>query len=126
MLALTTKLVSIHKLCKDNNVFIEVYDKFLFVKDNCSKRIILQGPVDNGLYKFLVGATKVTVHSRHHDAFVEISLVWHDKLVHAFEPIVSKILQSCGISVSYSTHLSSVCISCEIAKSIYFLTNQHM
>ena len=47
----SNNLISVRKLCSDNKVFIEFYATHFLVKDQVSKRVILQGQLDNGLYK---------------------------------------------------------------------------
>lgn len=43
--------MSIHKLCSDNNIFIEFHLHQFFIKDNHSKNIFLLWPIDKGFYK---------------------------------------------------------------------------
>ena len=44
------KLVSVSKLCRGNNVFIEFHASHFLVKDAFSNKVILQGSLENGLY----------------------------------------------------------------------------
>ena len=48
---ISNNLISVTKLCFDNKVFVEFYATHFLVKDQVSKRVILQGQLDNGLYK---------------------------------------------------------------------------
>lgn len=43
--------VCLYKIYKDNGVFVEIYDNFLFVNDIYLKRVLLRGTVENRLYK---------------------------------------------------------------------------
>ena len=47
---ISSNLVSVRKLCGDNNVFLEFYPSFFLIKDTNSNRVILQGQLENGLY----------------------------------------------------------------------------
>lgn len=43
-------LVSIHRLAKDNNVFLEFHPNFFLVKDQDMRSMLLRGPCKQGLY----------------------------------------------------------------------------
>ncbi|KAL5548510.1 hypothetical protein UlMin_003741 [Ulmus minor] len=49
---MSSNLVSVSKLCLDNNVFIEFHPFFFVIKNSISKKVILQGKVEYGLYTF--------------------------------------------------------------------------
>lgn len=57
----TTNLVSIHRLCFDNNVCLEFHSHMFFIMDKHTKKVLLQGPIDRDLYKVLnkTGAIKI-------------------------------------------------------------------
>ncbi|RVW96111.1 putative mitochondrial protein [Vitis vinifera] len=40
------------KFCADNNTFFEFHPRFFFVKDQVTKKILLQGSLEHGLYRF--------------------------------------------------------------------------
>ena len=50
---ISNNLISVTKLCYDNKVFVEFYATHFLVKDQASKGVLLQGQLDNGLYKVL-------------------------------------------------------------------------
>jgi hypothetical protein len=43
-------LVSVHRLAKDNKAFLEFHPTFFLIKDQVSKRVILHGRCEGGLY----------------------------------------------------------------------------
>ncbi|WKA13353.1 hypothetical protein VitviT2T_030658 [Vitis vinifera] len=49
--ALSNKIISVSKLCADNTTFVEFYHDFFLVKDQVSKKVLLQGQLVNGLYQ---------------------------------------------------------------------------
>lgn len=50
--SITKNLISVSQFCSDNNVFFEFHSTSCFVKDQATKRVLLEGAVDGGLYKF--------------------------------------------------------------------------
>lgn len=50
--SITKNLISVSQFCSDNNVFFEFHSTACFVKDQATKRVLLEGAVDGGLYKF--------------------------------------------------------------------------
>ena len=49
---ISKKLISVTKLCADNKAFIEFFSTHFLMKDQMSKKVLLQGNLENGLYKF--------------------------------------------------------------------------
>ncbi|KAI9184983.1 hypothetical protein LWI28_003112 [Acer negundo] len=49
--SISNRLISVNKLCSDNNVIVEFLPKSLFVKDLLTRKILLQGQLDHGLYR---------------------------------------------------------------------------
>lgn len=47
-------LLSISKLSADNIVFVEFYADSCFVKDKVTKKVVLQGKLENGLYQLQI------------------------------------------------------------------------
>ncbi|KAI4387440.1 hypothetical protein MLD38_005274 [Melastoma candidum] len=48
--AISQNLISVSKLCRDNNVFVEFHPDVCFVKDKSTNQILLQGTMHQGLY----------------------------------------------------------------------------
>lgn len=49
---LATNLISVSKLCHDNNSFVEFHPRHFLIKDQQMKNTLLQGKLDQGLYMF--------------------------------------------------------------------------
>lgn len=50
----TKNLLSIAKLAQDNNVIAKFNSDIVFVKDQATKKVLLQGAFKNGLYSVLL------------------------------------------------------------------------
>lgn len=66
------RLMSVSRLCNDNNAFVEFHSNFFVVNDNTTKCQLLKGPMQHGLYR--IPASKIT----HHDAAPKHSGIQHD------------------------------------------------
>ena len=49
---ISKQLISVTKLCADNKAFIEFFSTYFLVNDQGSKKVLLQGNLENGLHKF--------------------------------------------------------------------------
>lgn len=87
-------LVFIHKLCCDNDVFIEFYSYLFFVKDKYTKKVLLHSPLDYGLYKILANtaAHKTVSTVLDFSSASLITSIWYEHLGHTSHPIVHIIL----------------------------------
>jgi hypothetical protein len=45
-------LVSVHRLAVDNNAFLEFHPNFFLIKDQATRRTLLEGKCRGGLYPF--------------------------------------------------------------------------
>lgn len=52
ILPITKNLLSVSQFCVNNNVVFEFHPNSYFVKDGTTKKNLLEGAVDEGLYKF--------------------------------------------------------------------------
>jgi len=99
------------------------------VKDLHTKKILAQGRLENGLYKFPALSNKKMAYVGIKDLSVFHSPIsrttqnkidiWHHRLGHAATDVVAQILQSCNVSYekNKATDCSTICSSCKLAKS---------
>ncbi|RVW86789.1 Retrovirus-related Pol polyprotein from transposon RE1 [Vitis vinifera] len=98
----------------DNNSLIEFRSNSFFVKDLHTKKVLAQGKLENGLYRFpvlnnkkvaFVGATNSSTFYSHNSSIFDNKVkLWHYRLGHASTDILAK-------SHRLPTHLSLSCAS---------------
>ena len=99
--ALFNSLLSITKLCSDNRAFVEFHSNFFLVKDQVTKKVLLQGQLDHGLYKVSPVPSKSSsnFYSPSPASFLSKSQaanLWHKRLGHASSKVVSTVLSLCN------------------------------
>ncbi|RVW98057.1 Retrovirus-related Pol polyprotein from transposon TNT 1-94 [Vitis vinifera] len=119
---ISANLISVAKFCSDNNALIEFHSNGFFVKDLHTKRVLAQGKLENGLYKFPVISNRKTAYvGITNDSTFQCSTIgnkrelWHHRLGHAATDIVTRIMHNCNVSCG--KYKATVCSSCQLAKS---------
>ncbi|RVW33428.1 Retrovirus-related Pol polyprotein from transposon RE1 [Vitis vinifera] len=86
--------------------------------DQVSKRVLLQGQLDNGLYKVQSSCSPsaVSFHPQVFIANIKDQNLWHKRLGHLALSIVNQILDSCNIVRTQKIGFN-FCSSCQLAKS---------
>ena len=110
----TKKLLSVHKLTRDNNVFVEYHPMFFLVKDRLTKRVLVRGSSRGGLYPFGPGAM-----SSHKASFsaTTSSELWQCCLGHPAHQVVQQIIRAFDLLCASRSKNNSVCDACMQAKS---------
>ena len=108
-------LLSAHRLAFDNNAFVEIHPNSFFIKDQATRRTLLQGRCRRGLYslssipssssKQVLGVIKPS------------SERWHARLGHPSLAIVKKIISQNKLLCSSDFDNDSVCDACQKGKS---------
>jgi hypothetical protein len=101
-------LISIHRLARDNHVFLELHPWFFLIKDQGTKRILHHGKVERGLYplKSLVGVQAL--------CSVKVSYErWHNRLGHHSSPIVQRVLLKNNLSFDGKSSSGSLFDACQ-------------
>jgi histone deacetylase 1/2 len=106
-------LVSVHRLTSDNSIFIEFHPDSFLIKDQATKKTLLRGRCDRGLYplparrtiKQAYGSTKISFDR------------WHSRLGHPAAPLVEKVISQFNLPVLADSNKHSVCDACQKAKS---------
>lgn len=62
---ISKNLLSVHKLCVDNNIFLEFHSHCFYIKDNAMQRILHQGKGRNGLYNLAGSSSSFKISSFH-------------------------------------------------------------
>lgn len=137
--SITKNLLSVSQFCTDNNVYFEFNSTSCFVKDQRTKKVLLQGAVEGGLYKFtslqspLCNKTS-KLNSPHEEPKKAQSVeqsplyqsftssltnlqTWHARLGHPSLKVVIRALSSCNIPYTSTHSISTLCHACQLGKS---------
>jgi hypothetical protein len=111
---ITKHLISVHKFSRDNDVFIEYHPWHFSIKDRQSKKNLLVGTCESGLYPI----TPSDAASLHHALFSRSPsrAQWHARLGHPSLQVVQSVLHLNNISCPSESSLP-VCNACQLAKS---------
>ena len=126
--SISHNLISVTELCIDNKAFIEFYPTYFLVKDQVTKKTLLQGYVDQGLYKvqppshfiqlsFSCAPSQPTINSysslsksinktnsiptfNMHCVQYSDTNLWHRRLGHPNFHVVQTVMKLCNPSIS--------------------------
>ncbi|KAA3477498.1 Retrovirus-related Pol polyprotein from transposon TNT 1-94 [Gossypium australe] len=113
------------QFAKDNSVYFEFHHFLCFVKDIWTGKILLEGLMHNGLYKF--DFSRALVHKSTSASILESPLLntvqatssfalWHNRLGHPCRDTLAHVLRSCNVNFKYS-NLHLPCTPCKLGKS---------
>ena len=105
-------LISVHRLATDNNVFLEFHPNYFLVKDQDTKKVILEGQCRHGLYPFPAPSNK--------KAYITTKVPfsrWHSRLGHPSSAIVKQVISRNKLPLLGEASCSLVCDACQQAKS---------
>jgi len=80
-------LVSVHKLARDNDAFFEFHPSYFLIKDRTTKKVLLRGWCEGGLYPLKSFSNKQA-----HGVTKLSSSRWHSRLGHPSTTIVHQVL----------------------------------
>lgn len=110
-------LLSVHIICLDNNCWL-IFDAFCFwIYDKATGRILYKGLCSNGLYPISSPvnsypvATQSSLKTKAFLGQLVTSTLWHNRLVHPTDSIMSLMLQKFNIS-SAKESISVMCQNC--------------
>jgi len=109
--AASKNLLSVNRITRDNGVFLEFHPNCFLVKEQSTRRILLEGRCENGLYpvrspnKEVLGVIKPT------------TSLWHHRLGHPASAIVQQVIQRHQLPVTKDSNKASVCDACQQGKS---------
>ena len=128
-------LLSVSQFTKDNHHFFEFHPTVCFVKCQKTEKILLQGQLHEGLYRFsLVKANpnseSVTSHqsqlenphalvvsTNHFPLNSSTQTLWHNRLGHSSTIVVNQVLNKCNIFLPNPNKIATTCHSCTLRKS---------
>jgi histone deacetylase 1/2 len=106
-------LVSVHRLATDNRAFLEFHPNFFLIKDQATKRTLLEGKCRGGLYLLPTFESRREAHS----AIKPYMARWHSRLGHPALPIVNRVISENNLPCVREDHRDMVCDACQQAKS---------
>jgi hypothetical protein len=112
--------VSIHKFTPDNNAFFEIHPWYCFLKDQDTRKLLLQGKCRNGLYPLPTATWSPSSCPQNKIALSAAQPTmarWHYRLGHASSPIVHHVINQNKLLFSEKNLEKSVCDACQQAKS---------
>ena len=116
---LATSLVSVSQFYADNNTFVEFHHWFFLVKEQVTKKVLLKGHLERGLYKFSTSFSSSTdcLFSSFNNSSSSNSTteLWHSRLGHPAEDILKHAFNNCNIP--YQCNKLQICGACQYAKS---------
>jgi hypothetical protein len=114
---LSTHLLSFSRLCWDNDVFVEFHHHFFCVKDKATRRILLHGRSQGGLYPIPLCRASSYAPRRARSGVTASPSQWHQRLGHPTNNVVITIFKTHDLSCAPFDTSSSVCDACQRAKN---------
>lgn len=110
---LETNLISVSKLYKTNNIFVEFFfPLIIFVKDICTWACLIWGENIDDVYH----ATISSLHQLNYTT-IKKPLDWHHKLGHLSIKVFNTIISSLGVNSKIMSNSHVRCPSCAVNKS---------
>jgi histone deacetylase 1/2 len=109
-------LLSVYHLVCDNYVFVEFHRDFFCVKDKATRRILLHGRSQNGLYPIPIGRASSPSHRASSSVKVSASQ-WHQRFGHPSNNVVQKLVKHHSLPCLPSELSVSICDACQRGKS---------
>lgn len=119
-------LVSIQRFCVDNSCYFILTSSHFFIIDLQTKAILLEGKSENGMYPLKLGKKS----HNNNKSFIALlgirtsSLVWHFRLGHPSNDVVTRVVRDNNLPLSHSNYVSDsnfnknlLCGSCQLGKS---------
>lgn len=94
---ITKNLLSIHKLCKDNDFMVVLYVNDVCVKECTTKEDVVTGGIHNGLYRLELD---VHFHSQVNTLEKASLTLWHEWLGHGYERKVRSMIDQYNLPIS--------------------------
>jgi histone deacetylase 1/2 len=105
-------LASFHRIAKDNNAFLEFHPNHFLIKEQATKRTLLRGKFEGGLYPMKSSSNKQV-----RPASKPTTSLWHSHLGHAAHPVIQQVLSRNNLSFSLDQNTGAVCDACQQGKS---------
>ena len=108
-------LVSVHRFALDNNVLIIFYPYSFVIKDLATRKVILRGKCEGGLYPLISSSSSSWSNKQAWSVTKPSSAKWHSRLGHPSSVIVKHVISKNNLP--YESSVESICDACQQAKS---------
>jgi hypothetical protein len=109
---LSTHLLSVNRLCWDNDVFVEFHHHFFCVKDKATQRILLHGRSQGSLYPIPLRRASSSAPCHGLSGVTALPSQWHQRLGHPTNNVVQTIVKTHDLSCAPFDTSSFVCDAC--------------
>ena len=114
---ISKNLLSVYRLVSDNDVFVEFHRTFFCVKDKATRKVLLHGRSEGGLYPIPFRRASSSSPPRHALSAKVSTTQWHQRLGHPANNVVQTIVRQNNLSCSSSDNPVLVCDACQRGKS---------
>jgi histone deacetylase 1/2 len=105
-------LVSVNRLTRDNNVFLEFHPNHFSIKEQVMKRTLHSSRCEGGLYPLRSSSNKQVL-----GVIKPSSSLWHSRLGHASTRVVQQVLSRHKLPFLNDSSNKMVCDACQQGKS---------
>ena len=111
-------LVSVNRLTRDNNAFVEFHPDHFSIKEAVTKKVLLRGKAEGGLYPIRPSLHQPSTQNKQAFGVVKPSTsVWHSRLGHASSSVVHRVLSRHNLPFVQDESFKHICDSCQKGKS---------
>jgi histone deacetylase 1/2 len=110
-------LVSVNRLTRDNNVFVEFHPDHFSIKEAVTKRTLLRGRAEGGLYPIKSFSSSSSPNKQALGNVKPTSSIWHSRLGHPSAPVISRILTRHQLAFTHDVKNKHICHACQQGKS---------
>ena len=117
VLVASKSLVSVNRLTRDNNAFVEFHPDYFSIKEAATKRTILRGKAEGGLYPIKSLPSRTSSNKQVLGVTKPTTSTWHSRLGHPSTLVISQIVSRHKLSLIHDVNNKHVCDACQQGKS---------
>lgn len=117
MYLVPTKAYFLFRLARDNNAFLEFHPDQFFIKEQGTKRTLLRGTCEGGLYPLKPNPSRSSSNNQALGVTKASTTLWHHRLGHASTPVVQQVLSRHRLPFVKDSTKNTVCDACKMGKS---------
>jgi hypothetical protein len=106
-------LLSVNHIARDNDVFLEFHPNHFCVKEQQTRRTLLRGPCEGGLYPLKSSSNKPSKNKQALSVIKPMVSLWHHRLGHKSTPVVQQVLSRHNLPFIRDLNKNVVCDACQ-------------